>query len=587
MKIAVLIKDRCHPDRCQEVCIRFCPRVRAGVVDTIKMGEEGKPVISEELCIACGICVNKCPFDALKIIGLPEELERGTIHRYSENGFRLFNLPQPEKGKIVGILGQNGMGKTTAINILAGQLIPNLGQLNNKAEWSRVIEYFEGTELGSYFKRLADGELRCALKPQYVDALPRAYHGRIEELINGNEERVYETMKRMDLLAIRNKKLDEISGGELQRVAIATAMIKDADVYLFDEPSSYLDIYQRLRVANVIRELAKDKSVVVVEHDLAVLDYLADEVHLIYGSEGAYGVVTQPYKVRNAINIYLKGFLPNENIRFRDREIIFEKHPPREVADRKPLISFGLLVKEYESFKLEVEGGELYSGEVVGVVGPNAIGKTTFIMMLAGVIEPAKGKVDRRVKVSYKPQYLRAESNATIYELFSKTATDLLSPYYSAMVIEPLGLKPLFNRELSALSGGELQRVAIALCLGRDADLYLIDEPSAYLDSFQRMEVAKVIKRVVESSGKSAYVVDHDIYFIDMLADKLMVFEGEPGRYGRTSKPASMREGMNLFFSQLDITFRRDEETNRPRVNKKESKLDREQKSRGEYYYAE
>jgi len=581
MKIAVLIKDRCHPDRCQEECIRFCPRVRAGVVDTIKMGEDGKPVISEELCIACGICVNKCPFDAIKIIGLPEELERGMIHRYSENGFRLFNLPQPEKGKIIGILGQNGTGKTTAINILAGQLIPNLGELSNKAEWSRVIEHFEGTELGSYFKSVADGELKCSLKPQYVDALPEIYKGKIGGLLE------YELMKKMDLLELKEKKLDEISGGELQRVAIAKAMIKDADVYLFDEPSSYLDIYQRLKVAGVIRELAKDKSVVVVEHDLAVLDYLADEVHLIYGSEGAYGVVTQPYKVRNAINIYLKGFLPNENIRFRDREIIFEKHPPREVADRKPLISFEPLVKEYERFRLDVEGGELYSGEVVGVVGPNAIGKTTFIMMLAGVIEPTKGRVDRRVKVSYKPQYLRAESNATIYELFSKTAADLLSPYYGAMVIEPLGLKPLFNRELSALSGGELQRVAVALCLGRDADLYLIDEPSAYLDSFQRMEVAKVIKRVVESSGKSAYVVDHDIYFIDMLADKLMVFEGEPGRYGRTSKPASMREGMNLFFSRLDITFRRDEETNRPRVNKKESKLDREQKSRGEYYYAE
>ncbi|MDY6986406.1 MAG: ribosome biogenesis/translation initiation ATPase RLI [Candidatus Thermoplasmatota archaeon] len=583
MKIAVIIKERCHPDKCQEVCIRFCPRVRAGVVDTIKMGEDGKPLVSEELCIACGICVNKCPFDAIKIIGLPEELESTAIHRYGENGFRLFNLPQPRKGEIIGILGQNGVGKTTALNILGGQLIPNLGQLDKAPDWSRVIEHFEGTEMGTYLKSLADGELKCSLKPQYVDTLPEAYEGKIGDLLEGG----YELMKEMDLLELKEKKLDEISGGELQRVAIAKAMMKDADVYLFDEPSSYLDIYQRLKVAGAIRKLAEDKSVVVVEHDLAVLDYLADEVHLIYGSEGAYGIVTQPYRVRNAINIYLKGFLPKENIRFRDREITFEKHPPREAAERKAIISFGPLMKKYERFRLDVEGGELYSGEVVGVVGPNAIGKTTFIMMLAGVIEPDSGEVDRRVKVSYKPQYLRAESDATVYELFSKVARTLLSPYYSAMVVEPLGLKPLFNRGLNALSGGELQRVAVALCLGRDADLYLIDEPSAYMDSSQRMEVAKVIKRVVESSGKSAYVVDHDIYFIDMLADKLMVFEGIPAKFGKASKPTSMRDGMNLFFSQLGLTFRRDEETNRPRVNKPESKLDREQKSRGEYYYVE
>jgi ATP-binding cassette subfamily E protein 1 len=589
MKVAVLMKDRCHPDKSQEVCIKFCPRVRAGVVDTIKRGEDGKPVISEELCIACGICVNKCPFNAIKIIGLPEELESGMIHRYSKNGFRLFNLPQPSRGVILGLLGQNGIGKTTAVNILSGQLIPNLGEFEGKADWEKVTSHFEGTELGSYFEALAGGRMICSLKPQYVDSLPKAYTGRVRELLgrNGTDERVEEMMKLLELDEIGEKKLDEISGGELQRVAIAGAMVKEADIYLFDEPTSYLDVYQRLKVARAIRSLAKEKRVVVVEHDLAVLDYLADEVHLIYGEEGAYGVVTQSYRVRNAINIYLKGFLPSENIRFRDREISFERHPPRPVIERNALIEFGYLAKEYGAFRLEVEEGQLYSGEVVGVVGPNAIGKTTFIKMLAGIVEPTTGSIDRKIRVSYKPQYLRAEQSGTVFELFSNVARDLLLPYYSAMILEPLGLRPMLNMELKTLSGGELQRVAIALSLGRDADLYLLDEPSAYLDAFQRMEAAKVIKRVVESSGKCAYVVDHDIYFIDLLADEIMVFEGTPAEYGKASKPLSMRDGMNLFFSQLGITFRRDEETNRPRVNKPESKLDREQKSRGEYYYAE
>ena len=589
MRIAVIIKDRCHPDKCHEVCIKFCPRVRAGFVDTIKEGPDGKPVISEDLCIACGICINKCPFDAIKILGLPEELEGGMVHRYGQNGFRLFNLPLPRRGKIVGLLGQNGLGKSTALNILGGQIIPNLGEYGNGGNWDEVIERFEGSETGEYFKDLSSGRLTHSLKPQYVDLIPKAYRGTIGNALlkNGSEDRVERFMGGLDISSIKNKGFNEISGGELQRVAIAASLIKEADVYLLDEPSSYLDIYQRLRVANVIREVSREKSVLIVEHDLAILDYLADDVHLTYGDEGAYGVVTPVYRVRNAINIYLRGYLPSENIRFRDVEITFEKHPPRKMVERSSFVSFGRLLKRYGGFELMIDGGELYGGEVVGVVGPNAIGKTTFIGMLAGIIEPTDGEIVSRIRVSYKPQYLRASYHGEVRDFFSETCPDLLSPYNGAAIIEPLGLKGLLSKNLSTLSGGELQRAAIALCLGRDADLYLIDEPSAYLDSAQRMGASKVIKRVVENRGRCAYVVDHDIYFIDMLADELMVFEGIPGKTGRAIGPLGMREGMNRFFGSLGVSFRRDEETNRPRVNKPESKLDREQKGRGEYYYTD
>jgi len=114
MRIAILIKDRCKPKNCAKECIKFCPRVRAGD-ETIVMGEEGKPIISEELCVGCGICVHKCPFDAIKIIGLAEELKEDLVHQFSKNGFRLFRLPIPKEGSCIGILGPNGIGKTTAI----------------------------------------------------------------------------------------------------------------------------------------------------------------------------------------------------------------------------------------------------------------------------------------------------------------------------------------------------------------------------------------------------------------------------------------------------------------------------------------
>ncbi|MBD3408121.1 MAG: ATP-binding cassette domain-containing protein, partial [Candidatus Lokiarchaeota archaeon] len=138
MRIAVLLRDRCKPSHCSFECIKFCPRVRAGD-ETIINGEDGKPIISEELCVGCGICVHKCPCEAIKIIGLKQELETDLIHQFGKNGFRLFRLPVPKKGTCTGILGPNGIGKTTAIKILSGQLIPNLGNIDSNPTWEQVI----------------------------------------------------------------------------------------------------------------------------------------------------------------------------------------------------------------------------------------------------------------------------------------------------------------------------------------------------------------------------------------------------------------------------------------------------------------
>ena len=119
-RIAVLDREKCQPKKCSMECKDFCPGVRVGD-ETITIGEDGKPVISEELCTGCGICVHKCPFDAIHIINLPEELEERCVHRYGLNGFALYGLPIPREGKVSGLIGRNGIGKTTALMILAGK----------------------------------------------------------------------------------------------------------------------------------------------------------------------------------------------------------------------------------------------------------------------------------------------------------------------------------------------------------------------------------------------------------------------------------------------------------------------------------
>jgi ATP-binding cassette subfamily E protein 1 len=585
MRIAVLDKTRCQPRMCGFQCIKFCPRVRTGD-ETIVEGADGKPVISEELCVGCGICVKRCPYECIIIIGLPEQLKEPT-HRYGINGFALYGLPVPLVGKVTGILGPNGIGKSTAINILSGNLKPNLGK--DEIGWDEILEYYAGSTLQEYLDGVSKGKVKTSQKPQYVDLIPKKFKGKVSELLAKTDERgiLDGLLARLDLGNIYERKIGELSGGELQRVALAACVAKDADFYFIDEISPYLDIFQRIKSAQIIRELAETKAVMVVEHDLAILDLLADVVHIAYGTPAGFGVITHPKSVRVGINEYLKGYLREENVRIRTEAIEFEVHAPQDTKEYSSILEFEEFSKKYdEGFELTAKGGEIRMGEVTGIVGSNGIGKSTFVKMLAGEIEPTTGKIELDIKVSYKPQYIIAEETISVSALLRSINRQFDSSYYQTEIVKPLQLEKLLNQNVNDLSGGELQRVAIAACLSRKADLYLLDEPSAHLDVEQRILTTKVIRRFAENNKVTAMVVDHDIYMIDMLSDRLLVFEGKPMVKGDVLGPFDMRRGMNQFLKNIGITFRRDEETKRPRVNKLDSRLDRTQKASGEYYYS-
>ena len=467
----------------------------------------------------------------------------------------------------------------------AGILRPNLGK---NASWDDVFARFAGSALGDYLKRVAEKGVKTSYKPQYVDRIPKSYSGLVSGLLEKTDERgaLADLVERLSIAKLMDREISGLSGGELQRVAIAATAARDANFYFFDEISPFLDIYQRINVARILQSLAREKAVMVVEHDLALLDLLADNVHLIYGVPGAYGVITRPKGVRVGINQYLRGNLPEENVRFRDTSISFEVHAPRIEKEIPSLIAYGAFEVQYPSFRLVAEPGVIRRGEVVGILGPNGIGKSTYIKVLAGVEKTTAGGFDSRLKVSYKPQYLKADSDVTVQGLLRSVTHEFDSSFYQTEILEPMGMQPFLDQPLTELSGGELQRVAITACLSRPADLYLLDEPSAHLDVEQRMLAAKVMRRFAEASEKTVLVVDHDIYLIDLLAERLMVFEGTPGALGIAHTPLEMREGMNAFLKAINITFRRDEETHRPRVNKPQSRLDRTQKEQGEYYYS-
>ena len=587
-RVAVIDRELCSPRKCNLECMRFCPVNRIG--GKCVSLEDGMVVIVEELCTGCGICVKKCPFRAITIVNLAEELEEERIHQYSKNGFRLYRLPRLRRGGVVGIVGRNGIGKTTAIKILSGLLKPNLGRLGEEPEWDEVIDRFRGTELMDHFRRIANGELRASVKPQAVYELPRVWKGDVRTLLELEDEKGSwrELAEELGLSGVLDRKVRELSGGELQRLAVAVAASRDAELYVFDEPSSYNDVYQRLRVSRVIRELCgSDTEVLVVEHDLTFLDYLSDYIHVLYGEPGVYGIVSPVFPARMGINVLLDGYIPTDNVRFRKESLRFEVYSPIGVeADGEVLARYGSLRKSYGPFTLEVEAGSLRRGEIIGILGANALGKTTFMKMISGVEEPDEGEVELDVKVAYKPQYLSADYEGDVESLLNLASSGRYSsqPYLSSIIL-PLRLDKLYQKSVKELSGGELQKVAVAATLLRDAEVYALDEPSAFLDIEDRLALAKLIQRFVKDYGKAAMIIDHDIQLIDITSDRIMVFLGEPAVRGHASEPMPKERAMNLFLKGLGITYRRDPDTGRPRVNKPDSRLDREQKEKGSYYY--
>ncbi|XP_077962151.1 ATP-binding cassette sub-family E member 1 isoform X2 [Gasterosteus aculeatus] len=617
-RIAIVNHDKCKPKKCRQECKKSCPVVRMGKL-CIEVTPQSKIAwISESLCIGCGICIKKCPFAALSIVNLPSNLEKETTHRYCANSFKLHRLPIPRPGEVLGLVGTNGIGKSTALKILAGKQKPNLGRFDNPPDWQEILTYFRGSELQNYFTKILEDDLRAIVKPQYVDQIPKTVKGSVGSILSRKDDTETQTIvcKQLDLTHLRERNVEDLSGGELQRFACAVVCIQRADIFMFDEPSSYLDVKQRLKAAITIRSLiTPDRYIIVVEHDLSVLDYLSDFICCLYGVPSAYGVVTMPFSVREGnndnnnnnnrdvntwtgsncapppptgINIFLDGYVPTENLRFRETSLVFKVAETANDEEVKRLrhYQYTEMTKTMGEFSLEIKAGEFTDSEIMVMLGENGTGKTTFIRMLAGGLKPDGGGDIPILSVSYKPQTISPKFKGSVRALLHEKIRDAYThPQFITDVMKPMQIESIIDQDVQNLSGGELQRVALTLCLGKPADVYLIDEPSAYLDSEQRLMAARVIKRYILHAKKTAFVVEHDFIMATYLADRVIVFDGIPSKTTAANTPQGLLAGMNRFLALLEITFRRDPNNFRPRINKCNSIKDTEQKKSGNYFF--
>ena len=570
MKLAVINKEKCRPDLCGHECKKKCPVEKKEADSCVVI--DSKSRIDENTCIGCGICVRVCPFGAIDIINLPSFSEKDIVHRYGENGFALYGLPVPRKGSILGLLGRNGIGKSTAVRILSGNEMLNLGRKESSEE--EIKRHFSGNEILRYFEELKKSKI--AYKPQNLSNL--VVNVKVIDLLRkrGKESEIKKFAERLGVSHTLNNEMNKLSGGELQKIAIIAASLGDPDIYFYDEPLAYLDISERLRVSDFIKEIGKDKTVIVVEHDLLILDYLVEYLNIFYGNQGSYGAVSGIKTSKYGVNSYLDGFLKEENMRIRDKSITFNftKNPSLSGVKIAQWPAFNL--KFDSGFKLHVSSGEVRRNQVIGILGRNGTGKTSFVRALAGDIETNIGNLNLDLKISYKSQYLFTDSEEIVRDVIFK---DKISSKLKSV----FNLGILATKKLKDLSGGELQRLFIARCLSKEADIYLIDEPSAYLDVEERISVARAIKDFVTENEKTSFVVDHDLLLISYLADSIINFEGESGIKGKSSEVRNFEKGISELLKSLDITLRKDEDIGRPKINSRNSVKDREQKSRGEW----
>ena len=581
--IVIIDQDKIEPELARETVINYDPLNRAGKEGGFYIDEnEELHINDEDVMEAHKMAVNKYPYEgAIQMVQLVYE-EGDQVHQFGENEFRLYGLPSPDKDAVVGILGENGLGKTVASKILSGKLMPNLGEYEDPPEWKEIQEKFRGTGLQNHIKKLADGDLEAVTKPQQVERIPDVFSGTVEEFLTrgARPENFEELAEKFELKKLLERPVENLSGGELQRLAIAATIGRDAEFYVFDEPSSFLDVKQRLKSGHEIRGL--DGAVMTIEHDLATLDLISDRINIFYGENGSYGMVSNSLSSKKGINQYLDGHIPSQNLKIRNDSIDFE----RSEGDR----GTGQTTLEYESmekdfgdgeFELETSDGTLKEDEIIGIIGENGLGKTVFAKMLAGGLESDEGE-SPEASIAYKSQYIEA-SDVKVEDAFPSDA-NMNTKRFQTRIEEPLELEPLYERKLNNLSGGELQRVAVAMCLSRNADAYLLDEPSAFLDVESRVKLGKTLRRFSRKEEKPLMVIDHDLLLLDYISDRGIVFRGEPGVKGKSTRPMPTSEALNEFLKEVDMTFRKDPSTGRPRANKPGSQKDEKQRKAGKFY---
>ncbi|KAJ3425958.1 atp-binding cassette sub-family e member [Anaeramoeba flamelloides] len=287
----------------------------------VKNEETGSIEIDLDVCVGCMICVKRCKPKALSFLNV-ESIFTKKIFEYATDNYWLSSIPFPQPGKILGIMGGDFLGKSTILKLLSGKLIPTKDQKN----WEKYLISNRKTGIVEYLNKIYNDEMKIRFKVQRLENYIRNFKGKIHKqfeksgVINMKEE----ILTKLSITNLGSRDFTQTSANELQRIAIGLTVINECNIYIIDQPTDFLDIEARYRIAKIIRSLSKgDNYIIVVDHDLSFLDYVSDICSFVYGVPSKHGYSSQVQPVREGINDYLQGYDNHLQYQFRSTALKF------------------------------------------------------------------------------------------------------------------------------------------------------------------------------------------------------------------------------------------------------------------------
>ena len=489
---------------------------------------------------------------------------------------------QLDSGEKIGLIGRNGAGKSSFLKILAGVQKLDDGQIivqnNLKIVYVPQESFFDKD--ATVFDTVAEGlgEIRDLL---------RRYHHVSHELENGSSEALLKELNELQLeieakdgwkldAAVKqtlgelglpeNEKIGNLSGGQKKRVALAQAWVQKPDVLLLDEPTNHLDIDAIIWLENLLK--AFEGSLVVITHDRRFLDNIATRiVELDRGILRSYPGSFSKYSEKKAQELAVEAehnrlfdkFHAQEEAWIRkgiearrtrnEGRVRRLEELRRQRAERRNVqgqVNFkldsgeksGKIIAELEhaSFAygdkviMDKFSSILQRGDKIGLIGPNGIGKTTFLKLILGELQPTYGRIriGSKQEVAYFDQFRSAlNENDTVFYTLGQ-GNDYVEvggkKKHVMSYLEDFLFHPARAQSpVSSLSGGERNRLLLAKLFTRPANILVLDEPTNDLD----IDTQELLEDLLRDYQGTVFLVSHDRMFLDNVITQSIVFEGQ------------------------------------------------------------
>ncbi len=489
---------------------------------------------------------------------------------------------QLDSGEKVGLIGRNGAGKSSLLKILAGVQKADDGQLifqnGLKTVYVPQESFFEPDD--SVFDIVAEGlgGLRDILR-RYHQVSQQLEHGEDAALLkelhdlqteleaqNGwqFDAAIKQTISELGLP--ENELIGNLSGGQKKRVALAQAWVQKPDILLLDEPTNHLDIDAILWLESLLQQF--NGSIVVITHDRRFLDNIANRiVELDRGVLRSYPGSFARYSEKKAEELAVEAehnrlfdkFHAQEEVWIRKgiearrtrnegrvRRLEELRRQRAERRNRQGQVNFkldtgeksGKIIAELEhaSFQygdkviMDKFSTVIQRGDKIGLIGPNGIGKTTFLKLILGELQPTYGKIrlGSKQEVAYFDQFRSAlNENDTVFYTLGQ-GNDYVEiggkKKHVMSYLEDFLFHPARAQSpVSSLSGGERNRLLLAKLFTRPANILVLDEPTNDLD----IETQELLEELLRDYSGTVFLVSHDRMFLDNVITQSIVFEGE------------------------------------------------------------